>query len=85
MQNLFSKNLIALNYNATSKEDVIRKMANMLNENGYLNDMEAFIKEIKEREEINGTGIEEHIAMPHAKVISLKTWNCYFKSCWQWI
>ncbi|AJA90420.1 PTS fructose transporter subunit IIA [Borreliella chilensis] len=67
MQNLFSKNLIVLNYNATSKEDVIRKMANMLNENGYLNDMEEFIKEIKKREEINGTGIEEHIAMPHAK------------------
>ncbi|MCD2417086.1 fructose-specific PTS transporter subunit EIIC, partial [Borreliella burgdorferi] len=56
-----------LNYNATSKEDVIKKMASMLNENGYLNDMEAFIKEIKKREEINGTGIEEHIAMPHAK------------------
>ncbi|EEF81956.1 fructose-specific PTS transporter subunit EIIC [Borreliella valaisiana] len=67
MQNLFSKNLIILNYNATSKEDVIRKMASMLNENGYLNDIEAFIKEIKKREEINGTGIEEHIAMPHAK------------------
>ncbi|AXK70611.1 pts system, fructose-specific iiabc component [Borreliella burgdorferi 29805] len=67
MQNLFSKNLIVLNYNATSKEDVIKKMASMLNENGYLNDMEAFIKEIKKREEINGTGIEEHIAMPHAK------------------
>lgn len=29
--------------------------------------MEAFIKEIKKREETNGTGIEEHIAMPHAK------------------
>ncbi|WNY66057.1 fructose-specific PTS transporter subunit EIIC [Borreliella andersonii] len=67
MQNLFSKNLIVLNYNATSKEDVIRKMASMFNENGYLNDMEAFIKEIEKREEINGTGIEEHIAMPHAK------------------
>ncbi|WNY68814.1 fructose-specific PTS transporter subunit EIIC [Borreliella lusitaniae] len=67
MQNLFSKNLIVLNYKATSKEDVIRKMASMLNENGYLNDIEAFIKEIKKREEINGTGIEEHIAMPHAK------------------
>ncbi|PRQ99414.1 fructose-specific PTS transporter subunit EIIC [Borreliella burgdorferi] len=67
MQNLFSKNLIVLNYNATSKEDVIKKMASMLNENGYLNDMEAFIKEIKKREEINGTVIEEHIAMPHAK------------------
>ncbi|ADQ29751.1 fructose-specific PTS transporter subunit EIIC [Borreliella burgdorferi] len=67
MQNLFSKNLIVLNYNATSKEDVIKKMASILNENGYLNDMEAFIKEIKKREEINGTGIEEHIAMPHAK------------------
>lgn len=42
-------------------------MASMFNENGYLNDMEAFIKEIKKREETNGTGIEEHIAMPHAK------------------
>ncbi|WPM05708.1 fructose-specific PTS transporter subunit EIIC [Borreliella sinica] len=67
MQNLFSKNLVVLNYNATSKEDVIKKMASMLNENGYLNDIETFIKEIKKREEINGTGIEEHIAMPHAK------------------
>ncbi len=54
MQNLFSKNLIALNYNATSKEDVIRKMASMLNENGYLNDMEAFIKEIKKEKKLTG-------------------------------
>ncbi len=52
MQNLFSKNLIVLNYNATSKEDVIRKMASMFNENGYLNDMEAFIKEIKKEKKL---------------------------------
>lgn len=52
MQNLFSKNLIVLNYNATSKEDVIRKMASMFNENGYLNDMEAFIKELKKEKKL---------------------------------
>ncbi len=78
MQNLFSKNLIVLNYNATSKEDVIRKMASMFNENGYLNDMEAFIKEIKKREETNGTGIEEHIAMPHAKGNFIKNTELLF-------
>ncbi len=58
MQNLFSKNLITLNYNATSKEDVIRKMASMLNENGYLNDMEAFIKEIKKEKKLTGQALK---------------------------
>lgn len=67
MQDLFSKKLILLNYEAKSKDDVIEKMADMLNENGYLNNKEDFIKEIKTREEINGTGLEEYIAMPHAK------------------
>ncbi|AWG42985.1 PTS fructose transporter subunit IIA [Candidatus Borreliella tachyglossi] len=67
MKNLFSKNLISLNYEAKNKNDVIEKMTDMLNEHGYLNDRETFIKEIKNREELNGTGLEEHIAMPHAK------------------
>ncbi|AHH10813.1 Pts system, fructose-specific iiabc component [Borrelia coriaceae ATCC 43381] len=67
MQDLFSKKLILLNYEAKSKDDVIEKMADMLNENGYLNNKEDFIKEIKTREEINGTGLEEYIAMPHDK------------------
>lgn len=58
MQNLFSKNLIVLNYNATSKEDVIKKMASMLNENGYLNDMEAFIKEIKKEKKLTGQALK---------------------------
>ncbi|UPA12283.1 fructose-specific PTS transporter subunit EIIC [Borrelia venezuelensis] len=67
MQDLFSKKLILLNYEAKSKDDVIEKMADMLNENEYLNNKEDFIKEIKKREEISGTGLEEYIAMPHAK------------------
>ncbi|AYE36483.1 PTS fructose transporter subunit IIA [Borrelia turcica IST7] len=67
MKHLFSKNLILLNYEAKSKDDVIEKMATMLNENGYLKDKETFVNSIKIREETNGTGLEEHIAMPHAK------------------
>ncbi|AHH06691.1 Pts system, fructose-specific iiabc component [Borrelia crocidurae DOU] len=67
MQDLFSKKLILLNYEAKSKDDVIEKMADMLNENGYLRNKENFIKDIKKREEISGTGLEEYIAMPHAK------------------
>ncbi|QFP41740.1 PTS fructose transporter subunit IIA [Borrelia miyamotoi] len=67
MQELFSKKLIILNYEGKSKDDVIEKMADMLNENGYLKNKENFIKEIKKRESISGTGLEEYIAMPHAK------------------
>ncbi|AHH03623.1 Pts system, fructose-specific iiabc component [Borrelia nietonii YOR] len=67
MQDLFSKKLVLLNYEAKSKDDVIEKMADMLNENGYLNNKENFITDIKKREEISGTGLEEYIAMPHAK------------------
>ncbi|BCR22040.1 fructose-specific PTS transporter subunit EIIC [Borrelia sp. HM] len=67
MKDLFSNKLIILNYKGKSKDDVIEKMTDMLNENGYLTNKEAFIKEIKKREAISGTGLEEHIAMPHAK------------------
>ncbi|ASQ29376.1 PTS fructose transporter subunit IIA [Borrelia miyamotoi] len=67
MQELFSKKLIILNYEGKSKDDVIEKMADMFNENGYLKNKEDFIKEIKKRESISGTGLEEYIAMPHAK------------------
>ncbi|AHH08599.1 PTS sugar transporter subunit IIA [Borrelia anserina] len=67
MQDLLSKKLILLNYKAKSKDDVIEKMADMLNENGYLTNKKDFITDIKKREEISGTGLEEYIAMPHAK------------------
>ncbi|UGQ17411.1 fructose-specific PTS transporter subunit EIIC [Borrelia sp. RT1S] len=67
MKHLFSENLILLNYEAKSKDDVIEKMASMLFENGYLRDKKTFIDNIRKREETNGTGLEEHIAMPHAK------------------
>ncbi|WKC58173.1 fructose-specific PTS transporter subunit EIIC [Borrelia sp. P9F1] len=67
MKHLFSENLILLNYEAKSKDDVLEKMAAMLCESGYLQDKETFIDNIRKREETNGTGLEEHIAMPHAK------------------
>ena len=67
MKHLFSENLILLNYEAKSKDDVIERMASMLFENGYLRDKKTFIDNIRKREETNGTGLEEHIAMPHAK------------------
>ena len=36
MKDLFSNKLITLNYKGKSKDDVIEKIAEMLNENGYL-------------------------------------------------
>ncbi|UER67782.1 fructose-specific PTS transporter subunit EIIC [Borrelia sp. BU AG58] len=67
MKHLFFENLILLDYETKNKDDVIERMATMLSENGYLNDKETFIKSVKKREETNGTGLEEHIAMPHAR------------------
>ncbi|WP_142426864.1 PTS sugar transporter subunit IIA [Enterococcus durans] len=50
-----------------NKEEVLRELANLLLENGYISDVDGFIKDIYAREAEGQTGIGNYIAIPHGK------------------
>lgn len=65
--NLTDPNLIEINIDLKTKEDVLKKMATILFKNGYVK--ETYINAILEREKRFPTGIENNvanIAIPHA-------------------
>ncbi len=64
---LLSRELICLELNATSKQDVFNELASLLAENGKVADKDAFVADLWAREEQGNTGFEEGIALPHAK------------------
>lgn len=70
--NLFSENCINLNLKGTTKSEIIDELVEMLNAAGKLNDKEEYKKQILKRESQSSTGLEEGIAIPHAKTAAVK-------------
>ncbi|MEF1253441.1 PTS fructose transporter subunit IIABC [Vibrio sp. M260112] len=64
---LINENLIALNLNAQSKEEVFNELIEILYAQGRISDKEQFLADIKAREELGNTGFEQGVALPHAK------------------
>ncbi|WP_088051164.1 PTS fructose transporter subunit IIABC [Virgibacillus dakarensis] len=70
---LLKEDTIKLDLQAASKTDVLNELADQLYNAGRLNDKDAFINNIFEREEQSTTGVGEGIAIPHAKSAAVKT------------
>ncbi|WP_106495060.1 PTS fructose transporter subunit IIABC [Lentibacillus sp. Marseille-P4043] len=70
---LLKEDTIKLDLKATSKSAVLSELADQLNSADRLNDKDAFLKNIFEREEQSTTGVGEGIAIPHAKTAAVKT------------
>ena len=70
---LINEHLINLDLNATSKEEVFSEMARLLVAQGKVSDEQQFIKDLWAREELDNTGFEEGVALPHAKSCLLYT------------
>ena len=70
--NLFSENCINLNLKGSTKSEIIDELVEMLNAAGKLNDKEEYKKQILKRESQSSTGLEEGIAIPHAKTVAVK-------------
>lgn len=70
--NLFSENCINLNLKGSTKSEIIDELVEMLNVAGKLNDKEEYKKQILKRESQSSTGLEEGIAIPHAKTAAVK-------------
>ncbi len=64
---IFYPSLIKMNLNASSKEEVINELAELIDENGFLFDKDHYIKEVIKREALGSTGVGMGVAIPHGK------------------
>lgn len=72
LQSVLDKELIVLNLQASTKEEVIEKLAEVLFKNDKLISKEVYIKDVLEREKHCTTGIGSGIAIPHGKSNGVK-------------
>ena len=69
---VLDKKLIVLNLKASTKEEVITELADILYENDKLISKEVYINDVFERERHSTTGIGSGIAIPHGKSKGVK-------------
>lgn len=64
---LINKELIVFDAEAENSQEVITMVADMMNRDDRLTDMDGYIKDVLHREASSSTAIGFHIATPHAK------------------
>ena len=62
-----SEKMICLTLKNTTKDGVIRELAELLKESEQVTDFDVFLKNVFEREKLGATGINNGIAIPHAR------------------
>ena len=62
---ILDQDLINMELEADSKDDVIKALSKMLYKKGNIKNLDEFIKAVYEREAIGETGMGNHIAIPH--------------------
>jgi len=64
---VIKKETIKLDMEATTKDEALIELVELLYENNKISDKEAFLKDVYYRESLGSTGIGEYIAIPHGK------------------
>lgn len=64
---LINQELICLDLQATTKQEVFEELIELLSNNHRISDKAQFLNDIQAREEIGNTGFEDGVALPHAK------------------
>ncbi|MFS0954296.1 PTS sugar transporter subunit IIA [Enterococcus durans] len=67
VKEIIDPKIVKTQLTGTNKEEVLRELANLLLENGYISNIDGFIKDIYAREAEGQTGIGNYIAIPHGK------------------
>jgi len=67
LANLLMERRITLDLAATTKEEAVRELLNLLRDEGVTLDWEAVLESIREREEIEDTSYGRGFAFPHAR------------------
>lgn len=73
LKDIITLDCIDIDLKGTTKSEIIDEMIDILYKAGKLNDREEYKKEILKRESQGSTGMEEGIAIPHAKTNAVKT------------
>ena len=68
---ILNPNIIDLEVEGTTKDEALHHMANDLYKDGYIDDIEQFVKDIYEREAEGPTGMGSQISIPHGKSFSV--------------
>ncbi len=71
LNEILNADIIDLNVQGKTKDEVLHYMANILLKNGYINDVDVFVKDIYEREAEGPTGMGSGISIPHGKSLSV--------------
>ena len=72
LSSILNPAIIDLSVEGTTKDEVLRNLAQVLLRNGYIDDVEQFISDIYEREAEGPTGMGEGISIPHGKSTAAK-------------
>ncbi|RKD32080.1 PTS sugar transporter subunit IIA [Thermohalobacter berrensis] len=75
---LLTEDQICLDIKANDKEEVIKKMVDILDKNDRLHDKEKVLEAVFEREKTFSTGIGNGIAIPHGKSSGVKKASIVF-------
>lgn len=75
---LIDENLIMLDVDYKTKDEIIEKNAYLLNELGRLNDVQGYIAAVKERESELCTNLGDGIGLPHTRTNTVKEASLIF-------
>lgn len=67
LKNILSEELVTIELKGNNKEEIINELLEVLVKNNKLKDKEAAFNDIMERENQMSTGIQQGVAIPHAK------------------
>lgn len=67
IDDILDEETMNVNLPGKTKEDAIRKLAELLLEKGYIKEIDSFTKDIYYRETLGKTGIGNYIAIPHGQ------------------
>lgn len=72
IRDLINSNLINLSLKVNTKTEVLKEVANMIDQDNRLNSKQQYYDKLIEREEQFSTGLGYGIAIPHAKTKAVK-------------
>lgn len=78
MKEITGTNLILLDVNCQSREEVIKVLANKMSEDGRISNIESYINDVLNREGIYSTAVGFNVAIPHGKSEAVKTTSIAF-------
>lgn len=67
LSKIIDKNLIRLNMETQTKEEMLLQLSELLFEEKYIDSIDHFLKDVYLREGEGQTGLGNHIAIPHGK------------------